>query len=125
MAGSGSESGEVLASRWPFGHFLTDDMHFAPDHWPGEGGSVPPVVTNWPVLVDILLRRGYGGVGHNPHRFVERFGGVMVPVLFYEPDANTARCDWYYNARLNQLFKRIKVKGAAPLYYWKVASEIS
>lgn len=32
-----------------------------------------------------------------------------IPVQFYEPDATTSRFDYYYNARYNTLYKRLKV----------------
>jgi hypothetical protein len=71
-------------------------------------------------------RRGRLGGGGNPSRFIELTGGEEVPMIYYEPDAKTARSSYYYNTRLNKLFKRII--GLHPLthkkvYYWQNVTE--
>ena len=55
---------------------------------------------------DLSQARGNLGVGDNPLRFIEKFGAKFVPVQFYEPDALTSHSEYYYNARLNILYKR-------------------
>ena len=68
------------------------------------------------------IERGIPGIGYNPHRFVELFGGEMVPVSNYEPDPQTFRSDYYYNSRVNKLYKRLRIVGEAPYYYWAPAN---
>lgn len=51
-------------------------------------------------------KRGKPGVGGEPLVFLELLGANKIPVLFYEPDALTSRTNYYYNARLNELYKR-------------------
>ena len=46
----------------------------------------------------------------NDHRFLELYGGSEVPVQFWEPDPLTFRSEHYYNARQNELFKRMCVR---------------
>lgn len=55
--------------------------------------------------------------GGNPNRFIELVGGRFVPLMFYQPDPNTFRDEFYYNARLNRLFKKINSK---PNPVWKI-----
>lgn len=50
--------------------------------------------------------RGQPEEGGNSIRIIEKLGAVMVPVQFYEPDAQTSHTEYYYNARLNILYKR-------------------
>lgn len=62
------------------------------------------------------------GLGYNPHWMVERFNGKMVEVLYLEPDPNTFRDDYYYNARTNQLFKKITIGSKPSVSHWKPAN---
>ena len=55
--------------------------------------------------------------GGNPNRFIELVGGRFVPIMFHVPDPNTFRDEFYYNSRLNRLFKKIKSK---PNPVWKI-----
>lgn len=55
--------------------------------------------------------------GGNPARFIELVGGRFVPIMFYPPDPITFRDEFYYNARLNRLFKKI---GSKPNPVWKI-----
>ena len=75
-------------------------------------------------ISDLYSRRGKTTMGYNPHRFIELFGGEMVEVWSYEPDPRTFRGDYYYNARINQLFRKIVVVGpdGAILAHWRSAS---
>lgn len=56
---------------------------------------------------DILSRRGPAVAGGNPFNFLELHGARMVEVTAYEPDPRTYRGEYYYNATLNRLFRRI------------------
>lgn len=68
--------------------------------------------TNSPIenrieFFDILSeKRGQPGVGGEPLVFLEKLGAVKTPVQFNEPDPLTFRSNYYYNARLNELYKR-------------------
>lgn len=73
-----------------------------------------------PILDDIAARRKLG-VGYNPHTFVELFDGEIVEMIWHEPDPLTFRRKYYYNTRLDQLFRKVEVKDFA---YWKRISEI-
>lgn len=55
--------------------------------------------------------------GGNPLNFVELKNGKMVTELFYEPDPETFRDQFYYNSRLNRLYKKLDVK---PKKVWKL-----
>lgn len=57
-------------------------------------------------LEEVIFFRGRPGVGYNPHRFIELYGGEMLEHLNYEPDPNSYRYEYYYNTRLNSLFKK-------------------
>lgn len=59
-------------------------------------------------LVDLATRRGQPTVGGNPSRFIELAGGKEVPLQWYEPSAKTFRSEYYYNTRLNKLYKKSK-----------------
>jgi len=59
------------------------------------------------VLHDIIEKRGRSGIGHNPIRFIERFGAKEVPIMSYEPDPTTFRDEYYYNSRINVLFRKL------------------
>ncbi|MBD3407288.1 MAG: hypothetical protein GF411_14315 [Candidatus Lokiarchaeota archaeon] len=63
------------------------------------------------ILDDIMERRNVASTfpeGGLPHRFIELLGGEIVEVTAFEPDARTSDMDFYYNARDNVLYKRIK-----------------
>lgn len=59
--------------------------------------------------------------GGNPHQFIELYGGEIVECYFHEPDPQTYREDYYYNSRLNRLFKKVQTETVP---YWKGISEI-
>lgn len=62
----------------------------------------------------------------NPHRFIELIGGREVKMLFFEPDPETFRDDFYYNSRRNVLYKKIKAIDPSSNmvdFYWKKSSE--
>jgi hypothetical protein len=75
------------------------------------------------IMQDIHRFRGTITSGYNPHRFVELYGGEVVEVSQYEPDPQSYRGKFYYNARTNQLYKKLFI---GRIYaYWKSISEIS
>jgi len=68
-------------------------------------------------LSDIISKRNLHPLGGgNPHRFVELVGGKFAEQLHYEPDPETFRDQFYYNTRLNRLYKKLKTK---PKPVWK------
>ena len=70
---------------------------------------------------EIFAHRGkstsFSGVSHN---FITLFGGKPTELIFYEPDPNTYRDNFYYNTRENRLFKKMK---AGDLFVWKDVGE--
>jgi hypothetical protein len=82
-------------------------------------GQLPQATT----VRDIRTRRINGDSGNNPARFVELLGGKLAPVSNYEPDPQTSRIDYYYNTRINKLFRRAKIEGEdVDVFYWKSAA---
>ena len=77
------------------------------------------------ILDDITKYRSTPSQGYNPHRFLELFGGTIVPIYNYEPDPQTSRNPYYYNSRTNQLFKRMSIIGDTEYAYWLAVSENS
>lgn len=66
---------------------------------------------------DIVSQRNNHQIGGGtPIQFIELTGGVLVPQSFYEPDPSTYRYQFYYNARLNRLFKKLST---TPVPVWK------
>jgi hypothetical protein len=63
------------------------------------------------------IRNQHAAGGGNPVRYTELRGAKFVEQLYYEPDPITFRDQFYYNVRLNQLFKKIKT---VPAPVWKV-----
>lgn len=59
------------------------------------------------VLEQIFEKRKRAGIGHNSTRFLELFGAELVPIVAHEPDPNTFRSEYYYNSRINQLFRKL------------------
>jgi hypothetical protein len=70
------------------------------------------------VFDDVLDKRTKHAIGGgNPLRYVELKGAKFVEQMFYEPDPITFRDQFYYNTRLNKLFKKI---GTSPVPVWKM-----
>lgn len=74
-------------------------------------------------LRDIKDKRLNASVGYNPHQFIELYGGSTIEMYNYQPDPNTFRGEYYYNTRLNRLYKKSNLDNKA--YYWKAVSEIT
>ncbi len=75
-------------------------------------------------LEEVLEKRGTVTPGYNPHRFAELYGASMVPIMNYEPDAQTFRNEYYYNSRHNRLYKKLMRTGRQTQYFWKPVSSI-
>ena len=83
-------------------------------------------------IVNLLHREAFGETGSlifskrnlhaigggNPLQYIERGGAKIVTQSYYEPDPVTFRDQFYYNTRLNRLFKKINTK---PTPVWKIA----
>ena len=68
-------------------------------------------------------RRQYGG--QNTVWFVELTGGNIVEPTAFEPDPRTHRSEYYYNSKINTLFKRVWVprQDGVKVAYWKRVSD--
>lgn len=64
-------------------------------------------MTEIDILDEILQRRRPLGIGGLPHRWQELAGGTIVEMTAFEPDPRTYRNEYYYNVKLNRLFRRI------------------
>lgn len=69
-------------------------------------------------LTDLASRRGPSvtlipptagpaSAGHDAHTLLELHGARIVEVTAFEPDPKTYRGEYYYNAVLNRLYRRI------------------
>jgi hypothetical protein len=59
-------------------------------------------------LLDDLARwRGKPSQGGNPHRFAELYGGEIIHMSAWEPDASTFRGKYYYNTTTNNLYIKV------------------
>jgi hypothetical protein len=57
---------------------------------------------------EIMANRPRSGNAHGlSHNFITLFGGQPTQIMFYEPDAISFHGNYYYNARTNQLFRKI------------------
>ena len=61
--------------------------------------------------------RGKITTGGNPLNFIELYDGTLVDISLNEPDPNTHRGDYYYNSRLNKLYRKLLTKENK--YVWK------
>lgn len=75
-------------------------------------------------LLDLRSSQPLGG--GNAMRLIERVGGEEIIYQSHEPDAGTARKDYWYDTRLNALFKRVittnPITGQTKAL-WKMVSE--
>lgn len=89
-----------------------------------HGGSTPTPTPPGPltVLAEIIAARPRSGNNHGlSHNFITIFGGRPVTVIFYEPDPVSFHGDYYYNARENQLFKKLQTPDHRVV--WKAVGE--
>jgi len=72
---------------------------------PDNGGTTLPKLIDF--LDDLIARRGLRKGGFNNIRFVELDGGRIIEPTAFEPDPNTYRGEYYYNAVTNTLYRKI------------------
>jgi len=75
-------------------------------------------------LTDLFSRRSTKRNGHNNIRFVELEGGRIIEPTAFEPDPNTYRGEYYYNANTNTLYRKIitrKEPGLVVAYWHKIS----
>jgi len=118
---SGISSGEAVGSPT-----LVIDQIIRPEGiGPGEVGvpSIKKVFRNterfYEKLSEVSGERSSGG---NSMHLIELLGGAQASFSSYEPDASTFRGEYYYNTRLNVLFKKAKSRNPDSYeitYYWK------
>lgn len=76
------------------------------------------------ILEDIARYRGNPSTGWNPLTHMELDGRTPVEISSYEPDPQTSHVSYYYNSRLNILYKKMFVsKPSASYYVWKRVSQ--
>jgi hypothetical protein len=80
----------------------------------GDDGStitqvITPTVTQNEYLADILGRRRLNNSRGDCVWFLEKHGANIVEPTAFEPDPNTHRSDYYYNAIENVLYRKSKV----------------
>jgi hypothetical protein len=57
---------------------------------------------------EIMAARPRAGNAHGlSHNFITLYGGKPIEIIFYEPDPASFHGEFYYNARSNQLFKKL------------------
>ena len=71
-------------------------------------------------LSDLLGRRDTSRLGDNGFVYLKLVGGEVVEPTAFEPDPNTHRSQYYYNAKTNTLYKKIKVGNIST---WRGISE--
>jgi hypothetical protein len=73
---------------------------------------------------ELSQKIGRREIGHTTAWFLELEGAeILIPTAF-EPDPNTHRNDYYYNANTNALYKKVTVRDeqGIKLAYWQKAS---
>lgn len=58
-------------------------------------------------LIDLFARRGKVTPGFNPEWIIELEGAEIIAPTAFEPDPNTHRDQYYYNAATNTLNQKI------------------
>lgn len=78
-----------------------------------------------PFLDDLFERRGKQEVGHNPSWFLELDGAELIMPTAFEPDPNTHRDNYYYNAVTNALYVKVvsRDEDGIKVASWKKASQ--
>jgi len=73
-------------------------------------------------ILNAIFARRPKNLGYNCNRFIELVQGEAVDIQFWEPDPDTFRGDYYYNARLNVLYKKVRSSDPAcepQVFYWQ------
>lgn len=74
-------------------------------------------------LSDLFSRRGTDRQSIESARLLELYGAVIIEPTAFEPDPNTHRSDFYYNAVNNVLYKKVSTtNGAISISHWKPIS---
>lgn len=71
-------------------------------------------------LEDLFSRRDTSKLGDNGFLYLQLVGGKIIEPTAFEPDANTHRSQYYYNAVTNTLYRKITVNGVS---HWQGISE--
>ena len=58
-------------------------------------------------LTDLISKRGIRSAGNQTTRITELNGGMIIEPTAFEPDPNTHRSEYYYNAVTNTLYRKI------------------
>ncbi len=92
-------------------------------NYPGDNGL--SLSKTYAFLNDLMSRRNTKRKGHNNIRIVERQGGRIVEPTAFEPDANTHRGTYYYNAKSNTLYRKMVIhkENGIRIAYWQKISE--
>ena len=76
------------------------------------------------ILDEIVQYRGNPSTGFNPLSWITYADGVPVEILIAEPDPLTFKQNYYYNSRINILFKKVFANGPKSSHYiWKRVSQ--
>jgi hypothetical protein len=78
-------------------------------------------MTQQEFLTDLIVRRGQITPGYNPEWFLELTGASILMPTAFEPDPNTHRDEFYYNASLNNLYQKVTNISSdnIPVSIWK------
>lgn len=71
-------------------------------------------------ISDLFNRRNTNHNGGETLRSLELFGATIIEPTEFEPDPNTHRSDYYYNASNNVLYKKIS---HGKVSHWKSISQ--
>ena len=76
-------------------------------------------------LSDLISRRGIRSAGNQSTRITELNGGAVIEPTAFEPDPNTHRGEYYYNAVTNTLHRKITIVSHSGQTYshWKKVSD--
>ena len=89
---------------------------------PNNDGTTSLITNNF--LTDLFSRRGQHNGGFNNIRVVELDGGKIIEPTAFEPNANTYRGEYYYNAITNALYRKIitrKEPGIVVAHWQKIS----
>lgn len=74
-------------------------------------------------LADLFSRRELEHKNVESARLLELYGAEIIEPTAFEPDPNTHRSDFYYNAVNNVLYKKVSTtNGAITISHWKPVS---
>ena len=90
--------------------FLDYTIRFVEDFETSDFRLIINETPNTVLETAIDLRSQFPLGGGNPLQFVELANGRVVPKLFYEPDPSSFRNEYYYNSRLNRLYRKLATR---------------